>query len=203
MRLIPRDEKFHELFIEHGERVAEAASKLNDLMSSYTNVQEQVTTIRGVEKEGDKIVGEVHRRLERAFITPYDRQDIHDLTSNLDDILDGIQAAAETFVVYGIENPTDEAKEFTSILAAQSSQLVEALRKLSTHTGIQPHIATINDLEHRADGLRRSSLGRLFRENGNAIEVIKLRDLYEQLEEAIDAAQSAGKVISRILAKNH
>ena len=148
-------------------------------------------------------MGEVHRRLERAFITPYDRQDIHDLTSNVDDILDGIQAAAETFVVYGIENPTDEAKEFTSILAAQSSQLVEALRKLSTHTGILPHIATINDLEHRADGLRRSSLGRLFRENGNAIEVIKLRDLYEQLEEAIDAAQSAGKVISRILAKNH
>ena len=80
---------------------------------------------------------------------------------------------------------------------------MEALRKLSTHTGIQPHIATINDLEHRADGLRRSSLGRLFRENGNAIEVIKLRDLYEQLEEAIDAAQSAGKVISRILAKHH
>ena len=62
MRLIPRDEKFHELFIEHGERVAEAASKLNDLMSSYTNVQEQVASIRGVEKEGDKLVGEVHRR---------------------------------------------------------------------------------------------------------------------------------------------
>lgn len=203
MRLIPQDEKFHELFSAHGERVAEAARKLNELMSSYVNVQEQVAAIRGVEKEGDKIVGEVHRRLERAFITPYDRQDIHDLTSNLDDILDAIQAAAETFVIYGIEKPTDEAKEFTSILAAQGSQLSEALGKLSTHKGIQPHIATVNDLEHRADGLLRSSVGRLFRENNSPIEVIKWRDLYQQLEEAIDAAQGAGKVISRIIAKHH
>ena len=202
MRLIPQDEKFHELFAEHGVLVRDAANKINSLMSSYTNVQEQVAAIRAVEKGGDKIVGEVHRRLERAFITPYDRQDIHDLTSNLDDILDGIQAAAETFVIYGIDHPTDEAKEFTSILAAQASQLAEALAKLSTHSGIQPHVAMINDLEHRADGLLRASVGRLFRESSNAIEVIKLRDLYQQLEEAIDACQSAGKVITRILAKH-
>ena len=154
-------------------------------------------------KEGDKIVGEIHRRLERSFITPYDRADIHDLTSYLDNILDGIQAAAETFVIYGINAPTDEAKEFAAILAAQASQLVEVLGKLSTHDGILPHIATINDLEHRADGLSRSAVGRLFRESTDAIEVIKLRDLYQQLEEAVDAAQDAGKVISRILAKNH
>jgi predicted phosphate transport protein (TIGR00153 family) len=203
MRLIPTDEKFHELFIAHGERVQEAANKLEAMTASYTNVQEQVAAIRAVEKEGDKIVGEVHRRLERSFITPYDRADIHDLTSYLDNILDGIQAAAETFVIYGINAPTDEAKEFTSILSAQASQLVEALGKLSTHTGIAPHLATINDLEHRADGLSRSSVGRLFRESTDAIEVIKLRDLYQQLEEAVDAAQDAGKVISRILAKHH
>lgn len=202
MRLVPQDEKFHELFIEHGKHVAEAATQINNLMNSYANVQEQVALIRSVEKQGDRIVGEVHRRLERAFITPYDRQDIHDLTSDLDDILDGIQAAAETFVIYGIEHPTDEAKEFTAILAAQASQLSEALMKLPSHQGIQPHLAMVNDLEHRADGLLRASVGRLFRENTNAIEVIKLRDLYQQLEEAIDATQAAGKVVSRILAKH-
>ncbi|MFM8403206.1 MAG: DUF47 domain-containing protein, partial [Candidatus Limnocylindrus sp.] len=94
MRLIPRDEKFHELFIDLGLRVADAATKLSAMTHSYSNVQEQVAAIRAVEKEGDKIVAEVHRRLERAFITPYDREDIHELTSKLDDILDGIQAAA-------------------------------------------------------------------------------------------------------------
>ena len=203
MRLIPRDENFHELFNAHGARVAEAAGLLNTMVATYANVQEQVAAIRAVEKEGDKIVGEIHRRLERSFITPYDREDIHELTSHLDDILDGIQAAAETFVVYGIEKPTDEAKEFAAILSAQASQLVEVLGKLSTHAGILPHIATINDLEHRADGLSRSAVGRLFRESTDAIEVIKLRDLYQQLEEAIDAAQDAGKVVSRILAKHH
>lgn len=202
MRLIPTDEKFHELFIEHGQRVQEAAEMLEALTKSYTNVQEQVAAIRSVEKEGDKIVGEVHRRLERAFITPYDRQDIHDLTSDLDDILDAVQAAAETFVLYGITSPTDEAKEFTSILSAQASQLNEVLTKLPTHKGIEAHLATINDLEHRADGLVRSSVGRLFRESHDPIEVIKLRDLYQQLEEAVNAAQDAGKVISRILAKH-
>lgn len=202
MRLIPQDEKFHELFIEHGHLVRAAADQINGLMNSFANVQEQVAAIRTTEKQGDKVVGEVHRRLERAFITPYDRQDIHDLTSNLDDVLDAIQAAAETFVIYGIDQPTDEAKEFTSILAAQASQLSEALVKLSSHSGIQQHISMINDLEHRADGLLRASVGRLFRENPNAIEVLKLRDLYQQLEEAVDASQSAGKVISRILAKH-
>ena len=203
MRLIPRDEKFHELFIAHGERVAEAASKLEAMLASYANVQEQVAAIRSVEKEGDKIVGELHRRLERAFITPYDREDIHELASNLDDVLDGIQNVCETFVVYGIEKPTDEAKEFASILAAQASQLLEALKKLSLHTGVAPHLAAINDLEHRADGLSRSSIGRLFREKTDALEVIKLRDLYQQLEETVDSAQDAGKVISRILTKSH
>ena len=86
-----------------------------------------------------------------------------------------------------------------------ASQMIgaEALAKLSTHSGIQPHVAMINDLEHRADGLLRASVGRLFRESTDAIEVIKLRDLYQQLEEAVDAAQDAGKVISRILAKHH
>lgn len=203
MRLIPKDEKFHELFIQLGGRVADAARKLQAMTNSYSNVQEQVAAIRAVEKEGDKIVGEVHRRLERAFITPYDREDIHELTSNLDDVLDGIQAAAETFLVYGIEKPTEESKEFTAILVAQSSQLVEALGKLSTYTGILPHLATINDLEHQADDLSRAAIGRLFRESKDPIDVIRLRDLYHQLEEAVDAAKHAGKVISRVLAKQH
>ena len=203
MRLIPKDEKFHELFIEHGECVAEAASMLEKMVGSYTNVQEQVAAIRAVEKKGDKIIGELHRRLERAFITPYDREDIHELASNLDDVLDGIQNVCETFVVYGIEKPTDESKEFAAILAAQGSQLLEALKNLSKNNGVTGHITAINDLEHRADCLSRSSIGRLFREKIDPVELIKLRDVYQQFEETIDSAQDAGKVISRILTKHH
>ena len=203
MRLIPKDEKFHELFIQHGECVAEAATMLEQMLAAYTNVQEQVASIRAVEKQGDKLIGELHRRLERAFITPYDREDIHELASNLDDVLDGIQNVCETFIVYGIEKPTDEAKEFAAILAAQGSQLLEALKKLSANDGVSSHLTAINDLEHRADGLSRSSIGRLFREKTDALEVIKLRDLYQQFEETVDSAQDAGKVISRIITKHH
>ena len=180
-----------------------ASERFLEMVTHFDRLTERAEKLRLEEHAGDEAVSRILQSLDRTFITPFDREDIHELTSHLDDILDGIQAAAETFVVYGIEKPTDEAKEFAAILAAQASQLVEVLGKLSTHAGILPHIATINDLEHRADGLSRSSVGRLFRESTDAIEVIKLRDLYQQLEEAVDAAQDAGKVISRILAKHH
>lgn len=202
VRLIPRDEKFFELFIADGENLLEAARQLEALVSSYDRLDERVAEIQALEKRGDQIDAEVARRLERSFITPFDREDIHELVVHLDDVVDGIQATAETFVIYGISRPGDEVKQMVGILAGQAVQLLEALTKLERGRDLGRHLATVHDLEHQADGLSRAAIGRLFHDRLDPLEVIKLRDLYNALEESIDAAEDAAEVIERVLAKS-
>jgi len=202
VRLIPRDEKFFDLFTQDGENLLEAARKLEAMVGSYDRLDERVAEIQALEKRGDQIDEEIAKRLERSFITPFDREDIHELAVHLDDVLDGIQATAETFVIYGIERPGEEVRQLTGILSGQAVQLLEALAKLERGRDLATHLATVHDLEHRADGLSRAAIGRLFQGGLDPLEVIKLRDLYRTLEETIDAAEDAAEVIERILAKS-
>ncbi len=201
VRLIPRDEKFYDLFVEDGQNLLAAARKLEELVTFYDRLGERIAEIQVLEKHGDQIDAEVMARLERSFTTPFDREDIHELVNFLDDVVDNIQAAAETFEIYGIERPTDETREMASILTGQASQLLEGLRKLESGKDVAPHLATVHELEHKADQLSRSAIGRLFKNGLDPLEVIKFRDLYSTLEEAIDAAEDAAEVIERILAK--
>lgn len=203
VRLIPRDEKFYDLFVQDGENLLEAARKLEELVTRYDRLDERVTEIQALEKRGDQIDDEVMSRLERSFTTPFDREDIHALVNFLDDVVDGIQGAAETFTIYGIDAPTEEARQMVAILVGEAVELLAALRKLENgrDKAMSAHLETVHDLEHRADGLSRAAIGRLFRDRLDPLEVIKLRDLYSTLEEAIDAAEDAAEVIERILAK--
>ena len=202
VRLIPRDEKFFELFIKDGEIIVAAARKLEDMVAVYDRLVERLTEIQALEKQGDRVDEEIGRRLERSFITPFDREDIHELTVHLDDVLDGIQAIAETFLIYGVETPTEDAKLMVTILAGQAAQLLDALRKLDRDKkNVAAHLVVVHDLEHQADGLSRAAIGRLFKKGNDPLEVIKLRGLYTSLEETIDAAEDAAEVIERILAK--
>ena len=202
VRLIPRDEKFFDLFTRTGEILLDAARRLEAMLATYDRLQERVAEIQALEKQGDGVDREVAARLERAFVTPFDREDIHELSTHLDDVLDGIQASAETFLIYKVDRPSDEAKELAGILAAQAVQLLEALTKLERGKDIAHHLETVHDLEHKADSVSRSAIGRLFDAGRDPLEVIKLRDIYSGLEETIDAAEDAAEVIERILAKS-
>ena len=203
VRLIPKDEKFYDLFIKDGEILLEIARKLSAMVTTYDRLEERMTEIQALEKQGDRIDAEIAARLERSFITPFDREDIHELTVHLDDVIDGIQSSAETFLIYGVKEPTDEARQMVAIIASQASQLLEVLTKLEKNKkDLGGHLAMIHDLEHQADGLSRAAIGRLFREGNDALEVIKLRGLYLALEETIDAAEDAAEVVERILAKS-
>jgi predicted phosphate transport protein (TIGR00153 family) len=203
VRLIPKDEKFYELFIKDGEIMVEAARRFEAMVGSYDRLEERLTEIQALEKQGDRVDDEIAARLERSFITPFDREDIHELTTHLDDVIDGIQSSAETFLIYGVKEPTEEAKQLVGIILGQSVQLLEALNKLEKHKkDLVGHLAVVHDLEHQADGLSRAAIGRLFKEGNDPLEVIKLRGLYLTLEETIDAAEDAAEVIERILAKS-
>jgi len=200
-RLIPRDEAFQEIFIQDGENMLEAARALSEMFTEFDRLDERVAAIQVLEHVGDEIDLEIAVRLERSFITPFDREDIHELYMRLDDVVDGIQEAAETVVIYAIDSATDEARQMAGIIAAQAEQLLEALKKLDHLETASSHLKEIHDLENKADGLSRSAIGRLFREAGDPLTVIKLRDLYNVLENTVDAAEDAAEVIERIAAK--
>jgi predicted phosphate transport protein (TIGR00153 family) len=200
-RLLPKDVRFFELFIADGENLQEAAMRLDEMVSAYDRLPERVAEIQRLEKRGDEIDREINRKLEDAFITPFDREDIHELTVQLDDVVDGIQAVAETFVIYDITEVTQEARQLAHILAEQAGSLVSALRKLDGLKDLDVDLARVHDLEHEADTLSRAAVARLFRDGTAAIDVIKWRDVYRELENAIDAAEDAAEAMERMFHK--
>jgi Phosphate transport regulator (distant homolog of PhoU) len=200
-RLLPKDPKFFELFIADGDNLEAAAAALNEMVDRYDRLEERVTNIQALEKRGDEIDRAVTRKLEDAFITPFDREDIHELVSRLDDIVDGIQAIAETFVIYGVTVPTPEARRLAAIVDAQAKELAQALRKLDGLKDLERHFELVHELENEADGLSRAGVARLFRDDLPPIEVIKWRDLYTLLEDTIDAAEDAAEAMERMYHK--
>jgi uncharacterized protein len=200
-RLLPKDVRFFDLFLADGENLQAAATKLRDMIESYDRLDERVAEIQALEKRGDDIDREINQRLEDAFITPFDREDIHELTVRLDDVVDGIQATAETLVIYSIDEPTDEARQLARILADQADALVSALGKLDGLKDLDADLTKVHDLEHQADTLSRAAVARLFRDGSEPLYVLKWRDLYRELENAIDAAEDAAEAIERMFHK--
>ncbi len=200
-RLLPKDIRFFELFVADGENLQAAANALDAMIRDYDRLEARVVEIQALEKRGDEIDREVRQKLEDAFITPFDREDIHELVSRLDDVVDGIQAIAETFVIYGVTAPTPEARRLAAILDEQGKELAQALRKLDGLKDLERHFDAVHELENEADGLSRAAVAKLFRDDLPPIEVIKWRDLYNYLEEAIDAAEDAAEAMERMYHK--
>jgi predicted phosphate transport protein (TIGR00153 family) len=200
-RLLPKDVRFFDLFVADGENLQAAATKLRDLIERFDDLDARVAEIQLLEKRGDDIDREINQRLEDAFVTPFDREDIHDLTIQLDDVVDGIQSVAETMVIYDVDRPTDEARQLAQILADQSDALVSALRKLDGLKDLDADLTRVHDLEHEADTLSRAAVARLFRDGTDPLYVIKWRDLYRELENAIDASEDAAEAIERMFHK--
>ena len=200
-RLLPKDARFFELFTNDGDNLHAAARALRALVAEFDRVDERVAEIQALEKRGDELDREIGQKLEDAFVTPFDREDIHELIARLDDVVDGIQAVAETLVIYGVESPTPEARRLTEILEGQSEALAQALRGLERLKGLDAPLELVHELEHEADGVSRSAVARLFRDGNDAVEVIKWRDIYAALEETIDAAEDAAEAIERMYHK--
>lgn len=200
-RLLPKDARFFDLFTSDADNLRDAAHELREMVDRFDDLDRRVASIQALEKRGDEIDAEINRRLHDAFVTPFDREDIHELTVRLDDVVDIIQAVAETLVVYDVREPTEECRRLAAILAEQADELSAALRKLESMKGLDDHLAAIHRLEHEADGLSRAAVARLFRNGSDPLEVIKWRDLYRELENAIDAAEDAAEAIERMLHK--
>ena len=199
--LIPKDVKFFDLFSADGDNLALATERLAELVDHWDRLEERIAEIQAIEKQGDALDRELHVRLEDAFITPYDREDMHDLSARIDDVVDGVQATAETFQIYDVKAPTDECNRLAHILRDQGVELAAALHKLDGMKDITQHLERVTELEHEADTLSRAAVGKLFRGGFEPLEVIKWRDIYHELENAIDAAEDAAEAIERMYHK--
>ena len=203
LRLIPREERFFDLFVEDAANVLGGARLLEAMLRTYDEPEARAAEIRATEHRGDEISHDIGHRLEATFVTPFDREDIYALISGLDDVLDFIEEAADTFVLYRIEAPTATAVEQASIIVKQVELLHEAL---DPSRGLQGprHVldrgppARERGRPDRPGGDRRA----VRRRAGTRSRSIKWKDIYGLLEATIDKAEDVANIIERITIKH-
>ena len=200
--LIPREVRFFDLFEQQSQHIIRAAQLLHDLVHNFSDARAKAHAIKEVEHQGDSLTHEIVKRLNTTFITPIDREDIHDLATRLDDVLDYIEAAAERLVVYRIKEPTSASRAMAEVIVQQTHAMERAIKCLRTmDPAFHEHAVEVNRLENSADNLLRDSLAALFEEQADPIEVIKWKEIYETMETVTDRCEDVVNVIEGIILK--
>ncbi len=202
LRLVPRDESFFELFVRQARNIEAAAGELLELISDYRDVEARAARIRHLEHEGDEMTHEVMRRLNTVFVTPLDHEDIHKLTSTLDDVLDHIEAAADLFVLHKIEAPLPDMKAQADVLVQATRAVREGLETLPRYAQLAPHWIEVNRLENDGDRVYRRAVADLFDGDHRALDVLKWKDIIDELEAAIDRLEDVSDVLEAIALKH-
>jgi predicted phosphate transport protein (TIGR00153 family) len=200
--LIPREEKFYEMFVQDAANVLAAARTLETFFSSYDQRERIAAQLRDLEHQGDQISHDIGHKLESTFVTPFDREDIHALISGLDDILDLIEEVADTCILYRISEPTAAARQQAEIVTRQCIQISEALNHLRDFRELERYWIEIHRLENDGDQVVRKAVAGLFQDGDSPLDVIKWKDVYDLLENAIDACEDVANVIERIVVKH-
>lgn len=204
MRLIPREEKFFDMFEKAAQNVVKGTRALHDMLVHYEQTQEKSKVILEIEHEGDILTHEIIDALNKTFITPIDREDIHALASSLDDILDYAEGVADRFDLYRMGKPSEEALKLAQIIVDASEQIdkaIQGLRDLKHPRRVLDRCIEINRLENDGDKLFRQALAKLFSRENNAMEAIKWKEIYENLELAIDRCEDVANVIESVVVK--
>ena len=201
LRLIPRDERFFDLFVEDAANVLVGARLLEAMLRTYDQPEARAAEIRATEHRGDEISHEIGHRLEATFVTPFDREDIYALISALDDVLDFVEEAADTFVLYRIDAPTATAVEQAAIIVKQVELLHDALAHLQGFKGLDTYWIEVHRLENEGDRIARAAIAELFVDEKDPINLVRWKDIYGLLEATIDKAEDVANIIERITIK--
>jgi len=202
MRLIPREERFFDLFVQDVANVLGASRLLEAMLRSYDQLPRRAGEIRDAEHRGDEISHDIGHRLEATFVTPFDREEIHSLISGLDDVLDLIEETADTFVLYRIDAPTAAAIESATIVVRQCELLHEALSHLRGFKGLDRYWIEVHRLENEGDQVTRAAIAELFDERHKPLEIMKWKEIYTLLENTIDKCEDVANIIERIVLKH-
>jgi predicted phosphate transport protein (TIGR00153 family) len=202
VRLIPRETKFFDMFAEMSSNLTDGARLLQKLLGDYQNVEARVQQLKDIEHKGDDMTHAIYTKLNQTFITPFDREDIHRLAATIDDVLDFVYAAGERLVMYKIRAVPPEAAALADVVVQQSEQITKAVALLEKHDGVLDYCVEINRLENEADRIARDAIAKLFENERDPIQLIKLKELYEVLETASDKAEDAANVLETVIIKS-
>ena len=204
LKISQRAEAFFDLFVEDGRNLRETAEMLQDLIEDYRDVDLKVRRIQDREHEGDELTHAIIRRLNTSFITPVDREDIYELAAAMDDVLDAMEAVASLFLLHGIEEPLAQMKAQADVLVRAAIQTEEALKRLQRldRAQLEPYWIEINTLEGEGDHLYRYAVAELFSGDHRAMDVLRWKEVIENLEEALDGLENVANIVESIVVKH-
>lgn len=204
-RITPKEEKFFDYFIETCEIICKAASLLEDLTTNYVNVNEKISIIEGTEHACDSNVHKILNELNQSFITPIDREDIFTIAKELDNITDDIETAAHRFSMYNVKAVKPEAVTMTKLIVRATSELKNVMiemKNMKKSKLLQKKIIEVNNVEDEADTIFRDAMANLFITEHDAVEVIKWKEIFELLENTIDACEDVANIVEGVVMKN-
>lgn len=203
LALVPRTAEFYELFERAGANTLEAARRAEVRFREFPDSSVTQSDIKMIETKGDQITHDIVQLLNTQYITPFDREDIYELATAIDDIVDYIEEACDLLDLYGVEQPARQAVEQCGILVAAAEGVARALTGLKGLRGVQEALVEVKRREDEGDRLVRDAIGALFHETRiDPLVVIRWKDIYEALEDALDACEKAANVLGNIAVKN-
>ena len=205
VRLLPQDEGFFDLFERAAGNLLEGATQLDRLFSDYTDVPDKAKQINNTEHAGDHLTREAIEKLNRTFLAPFDREEIHELVCRMDDVLDEIDEAVSRMMLYRVKAPTDDAKALGKVLvkcATLIHEMMPLLRNLKQPQQLLNKCLEVQKQESEGDRIEQHGLAALFDNKTDAIDVIKWKDIYEEIESATDRCEDVANVLDSIVLKN-
>ena len=202
IRLVPREGKFFEDFISLADRIVSGATLLERMLSSDPPSWDLALQIRQIEQECDTLTHQIIQRLNKTFVTPIDREDIHQLATSLDDVMDAIDAAATVVRRYRISSLRYGARELASLTWQSAMQVRVAVEALEKRKDVHERAVEVNRLENAADDVLDEALRRLFEEEKNAITVMKWKEMLDLLEEATDRCEDVANTLESVVVKH-
>ncbi|HEX2832745.1 MAG TPA: DUF47 family protein [Thermoanaerobaculia bacterium] len=201
-RLIPREEKFYDDFKMMADQLRQGARLLELMFAVDPPLADKAHEIKEVEHQCDFLTHEIIQRLNKTFVTPIDREDIHELARTLDDVMDAIDNAASLIPLYRIDKVRGGARELTRVIIQQTDEIRAAVEALEQRKGVLERAIEINRLENEADRIHKAAIGRLFDEEKDPIAVIKWKEIYDILEEATDACEDVANLLENVVVKH-
>ena len=202
--LLPREEEYFTLFSQVTEKIQEASTALVDMMhDASANFEAHSRRIKDAEHACDELTHTITTKLNKSFITPFDREDIFTLIVALDDVCDYVDAGARAVIMYGITEINDPAKQLSKVIQSQAMEIHSAVSMLSKPDGMNQHIVEIHRLENEADDVYFRAIGELFHTSTDPMTVIKWKELYEILENATDRCETVANIIESVILKHN
>jgi predicted phosphate transport protein (TIGR00153 family) len=201
-RLIPREERFYDDFASLAEQIRIGASMLEAMLAPDRPVWDKADEIKEIEHKCDFITHEIFQRLNRTFVTPLDREDIHALARSLDDVMDAIDASAGIVRLYHIDNVRYGARELIKTIVDSAEQVACAMRALEGRKGVAECAVEINRLENEADRAHQAAVQALFADERDAVVIIKWKEIFDFLEQATDRCEDVANVLEGVVVKH-